>query len=162
MKRKAITPEELDKVYKACLERERKREYKWRHTKQGGFESAFVSYDAILDDPDGATDKLRCAGTLGAVISEPDADGLTVKDRDKLKAACTKLRRKKKKHLVRTLRLIAKNDTNREDSICQMMIDWLKRTAQRNGSTTGTGTSSATSSASKRTKRKNGKRVRKL
>lgn len=149
MSRKAITPEKLKEAYKKCLERERKREDKRRKTKQGEFESSFVSVDAMLD---GATDKLRCLGTLGSVISDPDLDYLPVINRNKLIAACTKLKRHGKEHLVRTLQLIAKNGTNREESICQLMIDTQKRTKQRKDSTNGKGTHSADFSALKRPK----------
>jgi len=152
MKRKAISPEEMNETYKACLERERKRRYKWRKTKQGEFESSFVSFDAILDDSDGATDKLRCSGTLGSVITKPDSDGLPMKDRNKLIAACTKLKRHGKEHLVRALQLIAKNGTNREESTCQLMIDARKSTKQPKRNTIDNSKNSANSSVSKRRK----------
>jgi len=152
MKSKAITREELEAEYRKCLERERIRRHKWRKTKQGGFESAFVSYDAMLGDSDGATDKLRCAGTLGSVISDPGPDVPSVCDPNKLKASCAKLRRHGKGHLVRTLQLIVKNGNNREESIWQIMVDTLKSIEQPKGNTTGKGKSSAGSSASKRTR----------
>jgi len=194
MKRKAITDEEMETSYRKCLERERIRQCKWRKTKQGKFESSFVSYDAILDDPDGAVDKFRCAGILGTVISDPDHDKppidpgrLPARERNRLKAACNKLRRHEKEHLSRTLQFIAENGTNREESICQMMIDTLKRQLQnlcdatgtsrprgawgvqlaqkhtklRKRPTSGTGKNSAVSSASKRAKRRGKKRGQK-
>jgi len=156
MKRTPITPEELEATYRKCLERERIRRYNWRKTRQGAFESSFVSLDAILDNTNGTADKLRCIGTLGSVI--PDLDGLPVCDRNKLAAACTKLRRHGKGHLVRTLQLIVKNVNNRKESICQIMTDTQNRIRPPSDATTGKGTNSAASSASKRTKGRDRKR----
>jgi len=158
MKRTPITPEQNEAVYRMCLERERNRAYHWRKTKQGGFESSFVSLDALAGDPNSAADKLRCIGTLGEVVAEPDHDGLSVSDRNKLKAACAKLRRHGKGHLVRTLQLIVKNVNNREESICQIMTDRQQSKARPKSSTTDKGTNSAASSSSKRTKGRDRKR----
>lgn len=144
-----------DEYYKQALKREQAREKEYRKTKQGRFEADFVSFDDLCNGTL-ANDKLRCLGTLSSVIAEtPDDCALRmVRNKNRLKHACEKLRRHGLGHLVRTLQLIAKNVNNREESICQLMKDALRDTSRQNNATSASGRNSANSSRSTSTKAK--------
>ena len=51
MKRKAITPTELERAYRRCLDRERDRYREWAKTRQGAFETYQVlHFDAEAEE----------------------------------------------------------------------------------------------------------------
>lgn len=114
---KVITPEDLEKARNECLERERKREWKRRHTLQGAFEAEFSSYDAII-----AEDK-HCYlsdGGRGAALSR-NFNFSEVYER-KVRAARMKVSRNCKECLP-VLNAILLFSSNKAIIVCSLLID---------------------------------------
>ena len=118
-----ITPEEMEKTYKACLRRESDRYREWAKTKQGAFETyRILHYDAqaeevmerehstswVSDRGKGAWAIRRCSPAREEILRRKEA------------AAIKKVRRYAP-HLLDVFRLILKNGSNREKSICELM-----------------------------------------
>ncbi len=123
MKRRAITPAELEREYKRCLKRERKRYREWTKTKQGAFETYQVMHlDAEAEEArerENSTSWLSDRGKGARAIRRcgpARADILR-----KREAAAIKKVRRKAPHLLPILRLILKNGSNKEKSICEIM-----------------------------------------
>ena len=123
MKRKAITTEELEREYRRCIARERKRYREWAKTRQGAFETYQVlHFDAeaeearerehstswLSDRGRGAAAVRRCGPARADILRKREA------------AAIEKVRRTAP-HLLGVLRLILKNGNNREKSICELI-----------------------------------------
>lgn len=123
-------------TYEAALEAERLRERQWRRTRQGAFESSFVSFDANTE----------CYYPLAAVISskkckeEPDLE----KRRRAYKTAHDRVRRNAP-HCLKVFNLIIKNGKDRQKSICELVheaLDGRSSTRHKEASTTSTSMSS--------------------
>lgn len=100
-------------TYQGSLDAERHREKQWRSTKQGAFESSFVSFEETKE----------AFYPLGAAVSRPFHQD-PEKARRAYKSA-HKLVSRKAPHCLEVLGLILKNGSNRQMSICEM-IEKLK------------------------------------
>ena len=123
MKRKAITPAELEREYKRCLARERDRYREWAKTKQGAFETYRVLHlDAEAEEArerEHSTSWLSDRGKSAAVIRRCGAAQADILR--KRKAAAIEKVRRQAPHLLGIFRLILKNGSNREKSICELV-----------------------------------------
>ena len=123
MKRKVITPAELERAYRHCLDMERDRYREWAKTKQGAFETYQVlHFDAeaeeaverenstswLSDHGRGASAIRRCGPVRTDILRKREA------------AAIEKIRRTAPR-LLPVFRLILKNGSNREKSICELI-----------------------------------------
>ena len=123
MKRKPITPAELEREYRRCIARERKRYREWAKTKQGAFETYQVlHFDAEAEEArerEHSTSWLSDRGRGAAAIRRCGPDRADILR--KREAAAIKKVRRTAPHLLPVLRLILKNGNNREKSICELM-----------------------------------------
>ena len=123
MKRKPITPAELEREYKRCIAREKDRYREWAKTRQGAFETYQVlHFDAEAEEArerEHSTSWLSDRGRGAAVIRRCGTDKADIWR--KREAAAVKKVRRKAPHLLPVLRLILKNGSNREESICELM-----------------------------------------
>ena len=123
MKRKPITPDELEREYKRCLARERDRYREWAKTKQGAFETYQVlHFDAEAEEArerENSTSWLSDRGRSAAAIRR--CNPARTKVLQKRGATAIKKVQRKAPHLLPVLRLILKNGSNREKSICEIM-----------------------------------------
>ena len=123
MKRKAITPEEMAQAYRQCIRQERKRYREWAKTKQGAFETYQVLHlDAEAEE---ARERERSTSWLsdrgkGAAAIRRCGKGARTDIWRKREAAAVKKVRRAAPHLLPVLRLILKNGSNREKSICEL------------------------------------------
>ena len=123
MKRKAITPEEMAQAYRQCIARERKRYREWAKTRQGAFETYQVLHlDAEAEE---ARERERSTSWLsdrgkGAAAIRRCGKGVRTDIWRKREAAAIKKVQRKAPHLLPVLRLILKNGSNREKSICEL------------------------------------------
>ena len=100
-------------TYQGSLDAERHRERQWRKTKQGAFESSFVSFEEAKEG----------FYPLGAAVSRPFHQ-----DPEKARRAYERSRKtveRKAPHCKDVFNLILKNGSNRQQSICEM-IEKLK------------------------------------
>ena len=123
MKRKPITPVELERESKRCLDKERDRYREWAKTKQGAFETYQVMhFDAEAEEArerENSASWLSDRGRSAAMIRRcgpARADILR-----KREAAAVEKVRRKAPHLLPVFRLILKNGSNREKSICELI-----------------------------------------
>ena len=131
MKRQVITPGELAREYQRCIDRERDRYREWAKTKQGAFETYQILHlDAQAEEArerEHSTSWLSDRGRSAATIRRcgPAKADLW----RKREAAAIKRVRRNAPHLLPVLRLILKNGSNREKSICELMakIGTLKK-----------------------------------
>lgn len=100
-------------TYQGAIDAERHRERQWRKTKQGAFESSFVSFEEAKEG----------FYPLGAAVSRPFHQD-PEKARRAYKSA-HELVRRKAPHCLEVFGLILKNGSNRQQSICEM-IEKLK------------------------------------
>ncbi len=123
MKRKAVTPAELERAYRHCLDMERDRYREWAKTKQGAFETYQVlHFDAEAEEAterENSTSWLSDRGRGAATIRR--CGPTQVKVLQRREAAAIKKVRRRAPHLLPVLRLILKNGSNREKSICELM-----------------------------------------
>ena len=123
MKRKAITPAEMAQTYRQCIARERKRYREWAKTRQGAFETYQVLHlDAEAEE---ARERERSTSWLsdrgkGAAAIRRCGPARTDIWRKREAAAIEKVRRQAP-HLLPVFRLILKNGSNREESICELV-----------------------------------------
>ena len=128
MKRKPITPAELEREYRRCLDRERDRYREWAKTKQGAFETYRVlHFDAEAEEArerENSTSWLSDRGRSAAAIrrcgkiARPQDDPAT---RQKRIDRAKHLVMRKAPECLQTFWLILKNGSNREKSICEIM-----------------------------------------
>ena len=109
--------------YKKCLAMERDRYRAWAKTRQGAFEThQILHFDAEAEEAqerDRSTSWLSDRGKSAAVIRRcGPAKAETWRKRE---AAAIKKVRRAAPHLLPVLRLILKNGSNREKSICELM-----------------------------------------
>ena len=123
MKRKAITPAELERAYRHCLDMERDRYREWAKTRQGAFETYQVlHFDAEAEEArerEHSTSWLSDRGRGAAAIRRCGPAKADIW-RKREAAAIEKVRRAAP-HLLPVLRLILKNGNNREKSICDLV-----------------------------------------
>ena len=127
MKRKPITPDELEREYKRCLDRERDRYREWAKTKQGAFETYQVlHFDAEAEEArerENSTSWLSDHGRSAAAIrrcgkiARPQDDPAT---RQKRIDRAKHLVMRKAPECLQTFWLILKNGKNRKESIWQL------------------------------------------
>ena len=127
MKRKPITPDELEREYKRCLARERDRYREWAKTKQGAFETYRVlHFDAEAEEArerENSTSWLSDHGRSAAAIrrcgkiARPQDDPAT---RQKRIDRAKHLVMRKAPECLQTFWLILKNGKNRKESIWQL------------------------------------------
>ena len=127
MKRKPITPAELEREYRRCLDRERDRYREWAKTKQGAFETYRVlHFDAEAEEArerENSTSWLSDRGRSAAAIrrcgkiARPQDDPAT---RQKRIDRAKHLVMRKAPECLRTFWLILKNGKNRKESIWQL------------------------------------------
>ena len=127
MKRKPITPAELEREYKRCLARERDRYREWAKTKQGAFETYQVlHFDAEAEEArerENSTSWLSDHGRSAAAIrrcgkiARPQDDPAT---RQKRIDRAKHLVMRKAPECLQTFWLILKNGKNRKESIWQL------------------------------------------
>ena len=127
MKRKPITPAELEREYRRCLDRERDRYREWAKTKQGAFETYQVlHFDAEAEEArerENSTSWLSDRGRSAAAIrrcgkiARPQDDPAT---RQKRIDRAKHLVMRKAPECLRTFWLILKNGKNRKESIWQL------------------------------------------
>ena len=127
MKRKPITPAELEREYRRCLARERDRYREWAKTKQGAFETYRVlHFDAEAEEArerENSTSWLSDRGRSAAAIrrcgkiARPQDDPAT---RQKRIDRAKHLVMRKAPECLRTFWLILKNGKNRKESIWQL------------------------------------------
>ena len=127
MKRKPITPDELEREYKRCLARERDRYREWAKTKQGAFETYQVlHFDAEAEEArerENSTSWLSDHGRRAAAIrrcgkiARPQDDPAT---RQKRIDRAKHLVMRKAPECLQTFWLILKNGKNRKESIWQL------------------------------------------
>ena len=133
--------------YHKALKRERDREYRWRESAQGKFESSFKHVDDfencasnISDDPDdGDNPRDGWLSDHGESV-ERMLDHLEGKDtlsyyNRKMKMAMQRVRRNCPECLP-VLKLINKNGKNREESICCLAVYLMKNGKLPGNSTT--------------------------
>ena len=122
MKRKPITPAELEREYKRCIAREKDRYREWAKTRQGAFETYQVMhFDAEAEEArerEHSTSWLSDRGKGAAAIRRCGPARADIWQKREI-AAVKKVRRKAP-HLLPVLRLILKNGSNREKSICEL------------------------------------------
>lgn len=108
--------------YKRCIAREKDRYREWAKTRQGAFETYQVlHFDAEAEEArerEHSTSWLSDRGRSAAVIRRC-GQSRTDLCRKREAAAIEKVRRKAP-HLLPVLRLILKNGSNREKSICEL------------------------------------------
>ena len=83
-------PRSMSAAREYCLKLEKDREYCWRHTKQGKFESSFASLDALkekFDDPS----KIAVFSDGGAGANRIRAFNLSEEDQQMVKKALSRL-----------------------------------------------------------------------
>ena len=127
MKRKPITPAELEREYRRCLDRERDRYREWAKTKQGAFETYRVlHFDAEAEEArerENSTSWLSDHGRSAAAIrrcgkiARPQDDPAT---RQKRIDRAKHLVMRKAPECLQTFWLILKNGKNRKESIWQL------------------------------------------
>ena len=127
MKRKPITPAELEREYRRCLDRERDRYREWAKTKQGAFETCRVlHFDAEAEEArerENSTSWLSDRGRSAAAIrrcgkiARPQDDPAT---RQKRIDRAKHLVMRKAPECLQTFWLILKNGKNRKESIWQL------------------------------------------
>ena len=127
MKRKPITPAELEREYRRCLDRERDRYREWAKTKQGAFETCQVlHFDAESEEArerENSTSWLSDRGRSAAAIrrcgkiARPQDDPAT---RQKRIDRAKHLVMRKAPECLQTFWLILKNGKNRKESIWQL------------------------------------------
>ena len=127
MKRKPITPAELEREYRRCLDRERDRYREWAKTKQGAFETCQVlHFDAEAEEArerENSTSWLSDHGRSAAAIrrcgkiARPQDDPAT---RQKRIDRAKHLVMRKAPECLQTFWLILKNGKNRKESIWQL------------------------------------------
>ena len=127
MKRKPITPAELEREYRRCLDRERDRYREWAKTKQGAFETCQVLHlDAEAEEArerENSTSWLSDHGRSAAAIrrcgkiARPQDDPAT---RQKRIDRAKHLVMRKAPECLQTFWLILKNGKNRKESIWQL------------------------------------------
>ena len=127
MKRKPITPAELEREYRRCLARERDRYREWAKTKQGAFETYRVlHFDAEAEEArerENSTSWLSDRGRSAAAIrrcgkiARPQDDPAT---RQKRIDRAKHLVMRKAPECLQTFWLILKNGKNRKESIWQL------------------------------------------
>ena len=127
MKRKPITPAELEREYRRCLDRERDRYREWAKTKQGAFETYRVlHFDAEAEEArerENSTSWLSDRGRSAAAIrrcgkiARPQDDPAT---RQKRIDRAKHLVMRKAPECLQTFWLILKNGKNRKESIWQL------------------------------------------
>ena len=127
MKRKPITPAELEREYRRCLDRERDRYREWAKTKQGAFETYQVlHFDAEAEEArerENSTSWLSDRGRSAAAIrrcgkiARPQDDPAT---RQKRIDRAKHLVMRKAPECLQTFWLILKNGKNRKESIWQL------------------------------------------
>ena len=127
MKRKAITPAELERAYRHCLDMERDRYREWAKTKQGAFETYQVlHFDAEAEEAmerENSTSWLSDRGRGAAAIrrcgkvARPQDDPET---RQKRIDRAKHLVMRKAPECLQTFWLILKNGKNRKESIWQL------------------------------------------
>ena len=100
-------------TYQGAIDAERHREKQWRRTKQGAFESSFVSFEETSEG----------FYPLGAAVSRPFNQDPAKARRAYMKAYIRV--RRKAPHCLEVFNLIVKNGSNRQQSICEM-IEKLK------------------------------------
>ena len=122
MKRKPITPAELEREYKRCLVRERDRYREWAKTRQGAFETYQVlHFDAEAEEGrerEKSSSWLSDRGRSAAMLRRCGPARADILQRRE--AAAIKKVRRNAPHLLPVLRLILKNGSNREKSICEL------------------------------------------
>ena len=122
----------MSEEYQKALALEADRERKWRQTtRQGRFESAMLSLDALRDsfeDPDSVATFSDGGVAAESIRSFDEPDALAAYEQKK-KSALNKLRNRP--HLQRTLRLIIENGTNRKESVWTLMTTSKKRPGGR-------------------------------
>ena len=130
MKRKAVTPDELEREYKRCLARERKRYRDWAKTKQGAFETHQVLHlDAEAEEAQERENSTSWLSDRGKGAAASLAGGTVVLPQDDPETRQKRIDRAK--HLImrkspeclQTFWLILKNGKNRKESIWQLMKD---------------------------------------
>ena len=116
-------PAVLRSGYKRGLDRERDRYREWAKTKQGGFETYQVlHFDAEAEEArerENSTSWLSDRGRSAAAIRR--CNPARTKVLQKRGAAATEKVRRKAPHLLPVFRLILKNGSNREKSICELI-----------------------------------------
>ena len=127
MKRKPITPAELEREYRRCLDRERDRYREWAKTQQGAFETCQVlHFDAEAEEArerENSTSWLSDRGRSAAAIrrcgkiARPQDDPAT---RQKRIDRAKHLVMRKAPECLQTFWLILKNGKNRKESIWQL------------------------------------------
>ena len=89
-------PRSMSAAREYCLKLEKDREYCWRHTKQGKFESSFASLDALkekFDDPS----KIAVFSDGGAGANRIRAFNLSKEDQQMVKKALSRLSKSDRK-----------------------------------------------------------------
>lgn len=134
MKRKAITPAELERAYRYCLDMERDRYREWAKTKQGAFETYQVlHFDAEAEEAterENSTSWLSDRGRGAAAIRRCGKVARPQDDPD-MRRRCID----RAKHLVmrrapeclETFWLILKNGKNRKESIWQLVKNAMSK-----------------------------------
>ena len=134
MKRKAITPAELERAYRHCLDMERDRYREWTKTKQGAFETYQVlHFDAEAEEAmerENSTSWLSDRGRSAAAIRRCGKVARPQDDPDTRQRCIDRA-----KHLVmrrapeclETFWLILKNGKNRKESIWQLVKNAMSK-----------------------------------
>ena len=123
-KNKPISPEENERIYKLCLAMERDRLRAYAKTRQGKFEThQILHYDAQSEEAmerDCTTSWLsdHCKGAAVIRRCGKPAKADVMRRRE---AAAIKRVRRNAPHLLPVIRLILKNGSNRDKSICEIM-----------------------------------------
>ena len=134
MKRKAITPAELERAYRHCLDMERDRYREWTKTKQGAFETYQVlHFDAEAEEAmerenstSWLSDHGRGAATIrrcGKVARPQDAPDMRRRRIDRAKH----LVMRRAPECLETFWLILKNGKNRKESIWQLVKNAMSK-----------------------------------
>ena len=137
MKRKAITPDELEREYGQCLRRERKRYREWAKTRQGAFETYQVlHFDAEAEEArerEHSTSWLSDRGRGAAVIRRFGNIARPQDDPDTRKKRINRARMAIIRHMpecLETFWLIIRNGKNRKESIWQLMKSGTSKKAR--------------------------------
>lgn len=106
-----MRPPKAYKTYEASIDAERDRIRKWRKTRQGAFESDFVSFDEITENYYPLADIMR--------EESIDEDSELEKRRRAYMTAYIRVYRNAP-HCLDVLNLIIKNGKERQKSICEL------------------------------------------
>ena len=122
LKREREFKKAMEQAYRDALKKEKDREYTWRKTKQGAFESSMTSLDDIMAKSTQSSDKMSILSDRGEGAKRIYA-ALDHERNIYLKRLNAARKRLENEHpeLLEVFDLVVKNGTNRKESIWSLV-----------------------------------------